>query len=161
MADTATALFAGGNFHDLEAPFDRLPGVISTEAGYTGDDIQTVRVSYDTEKVGYDTLLTTYWRNIDPFDKQGQFCDQGQSFRPVIYPGSDSEKALAQESLAAHQRRFNTSVTVTIGEKPVFRPAMAWHQQYYLKNPSKYLFYRLVCGRDARLREIWGGDAPQ
>ena len=161
LAETKTALFAGGNFHELEAPFDSLPGVTSTLLGYTGPHIETLQVSYDTAQVNYATLLTTFWRNIDPFEADGQFCNRGPQFKAVIYTADASERAAAQTSLAGHQHRFSEPVTVAVEDRPAFTPAEAWHQQYYLKNPSKYRFYRLSCGRDARLREIWGGDAPQ
>ena len=160
-AATATALFAGGNFHELQAPFDALPGVTSTLLGYTGQDIETLQVSYDDTQTDYPTLLTTFWRNIDPFAADGQFCDHGPAFKAVIYPANEAERAAAQDSLAGHLHRFNKPLAVAIEDRPAFRPAEAWHQQYYLKNPSKYRFYRLSCGREARLREIWGGDAPQ
>ena len=160
-AQTKTALFAGGNFHELQAPFDALPGVAGTRLGYTGARIETIEVSYDPGQVSYETLLTTFWRNIDPFAADGEFCNRGLEFKAVIYAADAAERQAAQASLDHHQRRFSQTVTVAIEGPAAFTPAEAWHQQYYLKNPSKYRFYRLACQRDARLREIWGGDAPQ
>jgi peptide-methionine (S)-S-oxide reductase len=160
-AAPATALFAGGNFHELQAPFDGLSGVTSTVLGYTGQDIETLQVNFDDTQISYETLLTTFWRNIDPFEADGQFCNRGSPFKAVIYTADAAERVAAEASLAGHQHRFSKPVAVTIEDRPAFRPAEAWHQQYYLKNPSKYRFYRLSCGREARLREIWGGDAPQ
>ena len=160
-AQARTALFAGGNFHELQPPFDALPGVSATRLGYTGGGIETIEVSYDPAQVSYETLLTTFWRNIDPFAGDGEFCNRGGQFKAVIYAADDAEREAAQASLARHQHRFSQTVTVAIEGPAAFAPAAPWHQQYYLKNPSKYRFYRLACQRDARLREIWGGDAPQ
>lgn len=169
-------VLAGGCFWCMEPPFDELPGVLSTTSGYSGGNTvdptyeevtygktghyEVVRVTYDSTQVELSTLLATYWRNIDPFDPTGQFCDKGASYRSAIFVANDAEQKLAQASLAKIQERFDASVVTRIEPLGPFYPAEDYHQDYYQKNPLRYKFYRTGCRRDARLRELWGA-APK
>ena len=169
-----TAVFAGGCFWCMEPPFDKLPGVISTTSGYTGgteadatykrvssggtDHFEAVRVVYDPARVSYAQLLDVFWHNIDPLDGTGQFCDKGRQYRSAIFVRNDAERQTAEQSKQALQRsgRLRGSVVTEIRRASEFYPAEDYHQDYYLKNPLKYKFYRTTCGRDARLEEVWG-----
>jgi peptide-methionine (S)-S-oxide reductase len=176
---TAQAVFAGGCFWCMEPPYDKLDGVISTTSGYTGGDqasanyhsvsagntghYEVVRVEYDPAKVSYKKLLDVFWRNVDPLDAEGQFCDKGDQYRSAIFYGNDEEKRLAEESkaeLAASKRWSQPIATEVLPAKP-FYAAEDYHQDYYEKNPLKYKFYRFNCRRDARLDEVWGADREQ
>lgn len=175
--ETATAIFAGGCFWCMEKPFDKLPGVRSTTSGYTGGKlrnpsyeqvssgntghIEAVRIEYDPKVVSYATLVDVFWRNIDPVDARGQFCDKGYQYTSAIFFGSDDEKRVAQESkdaLAASGRLPGPIATQILPAAP-FYDAEGYHQDYYEKNPIRYSFYRRGCGRDARLEELWGEEA--
>jgi peptide-methionine (S)-S-oxide reductase len=175
----AQAVFAGGCFWCMEPPFDKTAGVIATTSGYSGGDranpsyhdvssgttghYEAVRIDYDPAKVSYKQLLEVFWHNIDPFDARGQFCDKGPQYRAAIFYGNDEEKRLAQASmaeLAASKGFKETIVTEILPAKP-FYAAEEYHQDYYLKNPLKYKFYRFNCRRDARLDEVWGADREQ
>jgi peptide-methionine (S)-S-oxide reductase len=171
-AETRVAVFAGGCFWCMEPPYDELPGVLSTTSGYAGGrtenptyrDVsagrtghtEVVRVEYDPAKVGYEKLLEVFWRNIDPFAVDAQFCDHGDQYRSAIFPQDAEQKRLAEASLAAMRERFKGKRIATRLEEGRFWPAEDYHQDYYLKNPTRYKFYRFNCGRDARLKEIWG-----
>jgi peptide-methionine (S)-S-oxide reductase len=109
--------------------------------------------------VSYDTLLDVFWRNVDPFRKNAQFCDSGTQYRAAIYYGSPEEKAAAEASLKAVQARFNTTVFTELGPAETFYDAEDYHQDYYVKNPLKYKYYRYRCGRDQRLQALWGEEA--
>ena len=170
----ATAVFAGGCFWCLEADFDKLPGVIATESGYTGGTTpnpnyhqvsagatghaEAVRVSYDPAKVGYQQLVDYFWRHIDPTVKDRQFCDVGSQYRSAIYWQNDSERKIAEASRDALIRSGKFSQVYTeIVAASAFYPAEEYHQDYYTKNPIRYAYYRHGCGRDARVQEVWGG----
>ena len=173
-AGRATAIFAGGCFWCLEADFDKLPGVIATESGYTAGrtgnptyekvssgatgHTEAVRVTYDPAKVNYEQLITYFWRHIDPTVKDRQFCDVGSQYRSGIYWGNASEREIAESSRAALLRSGALArVETEIAAASEFYRAEEYHQDYYLKNPIRYAFYRRSCGRDARVQEIWGG----
>ncbi|MCU0881684.1 MAG: peptide-methionine (S)-S-oxide reductase MsrA [Hyphomonadaceae bacterium] len=174
-ASRATAVFAGGCFWCMEKPFDDMPGVISTTSGFTGGTVanptyeqvvaggtghtEAVQVVYDPRRVTYAQLLRTYWLQVDPFDGDGQFCDQGDSYRPAIFVANPVERAAAEASKTTLQQRFGRPILVQIETAAPFYPAEAYHQNYYRTNPTRYRFYRSGCGRDARLRAIWGRDA--
>lgn len=169
-ADTAT--FAGGCFWCVQADFDNVKGVTKTTAGYTGGDkvdstykevsaggtghVEAVQIDYDPKVVTYDQLLDVYWHNIDPTRNNGQFCDNGSQYRPVIFYHNKTQKALAE---AYKQRMIEEKkiqpILVEILPAKTFYPAEEYHQEYYKKNPVKYKFYRTTCGRDRRLRELW------
>jgi peptide-methionine (S)-S-oxide reductase len=171
-AETRTAVFAGGCFWCMEPPFDKTPGVLSTTSGYTGGSVseptyrqvssgstghaEVVKVEYDSTKVSYETLLQVFWRNVDPFDASGQFCDKGSQYRSAIFVATPEEKAAAQASLEAVKKQFGKAVATGIEPAATFWPAEGYHQDYYKKNTSKYEFYRLGCRRDARLAQVWG-----
>jgi peptide-methionine (S)-S-oxide reductase len=171
---TETATFAGGCFWCVEADFDKVPGVISTTSGYTGGTVanpsyeqvsskhtghaEAVEVVYDPAKVSYAQLLQYFWHHIDPTTKDRQFCDAGTPYRTAIFVHGDAQWRAAQGSLAALEKSkpFKDPVVTEIVRAGPFYPAEAYHQDFYLKNPLRYKFYRTTCGRDERLRQLWG-----
>ncbi len=173
-AGLAVATFAGGCFWCMEPPFDRLEGVVSTTSGYTGGTVagpsyeqvsaggtghvEAVRVVYDPAKVDYRTLLEVFWRNVDPLDAAGQFCDRGQEYRPVVFVHDEEQRRLAAATKAAlaASGRFERPIAVAVEPARDFYVAEDYHQDYYLKNPVRYRFYRWNCGRDGRLEQVWG-----
>lgn len=176
-AKTAKATFAGGCFWCMEAPFDKLDGVISTTSGYIGGKTvnptyeqvsagttghtEAVQVVYDPARVSYEKLLEVFWRNIDPTVKDRQFCDAGSQYRSGIFYHDAEQKRLADASRAALMKNkpFAGDIVTEITQASTFYPAEDYHQDYYRKNPVKYNFYRSGCGRDARLKQLWG-SAP-
>lgn len=172
---TARALFAGGCFWCMEPPFDATPGVLATTSGFTGgaeinptyrqvsagrtSHIEAVEVLYDPEVVSYDELLDVFWVNVDPFDAGGQFCDRGAHYRSALFPLDEAQQATAEASLARIDRRFDQSVVTEILPPTAFYAAEDYHQNFYRTNPDHYRRYRQGCGRDARLRALWGDDA--
>lgn len=174
---TATAIFAGGCFWCMEPPYDKLPGVISTTSGYTAGrtgnpsyqqvssggtgHTEAVQVVYDPSKVSYSKLLEVFWRNIDPVAMNRQFCDVGDMYRSGIYPINDQQLRLARASKKSLQEsgRFPRGIATEIKPASTFYPAEGYHQDYYLKNPVRYKYYRFTCGRDQRLSEVWGQPA--
>ncbi|MFB6250064.1 MAG: peptide-methionine (S)-S-oxide reductase MsrA [Salinibacter sp.] len=173
VADTAT--FAGGCFWCMEPPYDKIDGVAATISGFSGgstedpsyrqvasgmtNHTETVQVIYDSTKVNYKRLLRVYWHNVDPFDGTGQFCDRGSQYRPAIFVHDDRQRRLAKQTKSAVADRFSKSIAVEIQPFSAFYAAEAYHQNYYEKNPQEYKRYRRGCGRDARLRAIWGEAA--
>ena len=167
-----TAVFAGGCFWCMEPPFDELDGVVATTSGYSGGHaenptyeqvtygdtghLEAVQVTYDPEKVDYARLLDVYWRNVDPFDNLGQFCDKGASYRAAIFVDGDAELELADRTKQKLQSEFGQRIVVRILPRTTFYDAEDYHQDYYLKNPLRYKYYRFRCRRDARLAEVWG-----
>ncbi|MCB1909376.1 MAG: peptide-methionine (S)-S-oxide reductase MsrA [Rhodocyclaceae bacterium] len=175
-AATATATFAGGCFWCMEGPFDEIDGVISTTSGYTGGHApdptypevsggttghaEAVQIVYDPDKVSYERLLTIFWHNIDPTVKNRQFCDAGNQYRSAIFYHDEQQKALAEESKTALEVAvFGKPLATEIVAAGPFYPAEEYHQDYYVKNPLRYNYYRFSCGRDRRLKEIWGDAA--
>ena len=168
------AIFAGGCFWCMEPPFDHLDGVVSTTSGYTGGTVdnpdyrqvsaggtghtEAVSVIYDPKKVSYAKLLEVYWVNVDPTVNDGQFCDQGLQYRPEIFYRDETQKAAAERSKAEVSRTkpFPEPIVLAVTRAGIFWPAEDYHQDYYLKNPVRYKFYRASCGRDARLKALWG-----
>ena len=177
-AATAKAIFAGGCFWCMEHPFDVLPGVVSTTSGYIGGQkknptyeevssgrtghTEAVQVVYDPKKVTYEKLLDVFWHNIDPTVKDQQFCDHGSQYRSGIFYTDDEQKRLAEASKAALDRNkpFSAAIVTEITRASEFYPAEDYHQDFYLKNPLRYKYYRSGCGRDARLQQLWG-KAPE
>ncbi len=171
--DTAKAIFAGGCFWCMEPPFDKLPGVMSTTSGYTAGrtadptyeqvssgntgHTEAMLVVYDPSKVSYAKLLEVFWRNIDPVAVNRQFCDVGDQYRSGIYPIGDEQRRLAEASkkVLEESGRFPRGIATEIKTASRFYPAEEYHQDYYLKNPARYKFYRFNCGRDQRLRDVW------
>lgn len=170
---TATAIFAGGCFWCTEADFEKLDGVISAESGYTDGQsanptyeqvsagatghVEAVRVVYDPTKASYETLINYFWQTIDPTVKDEQFCDKGSQYRSAIFWSNDSEREIVERSRDAllESSRFSTIYT-EIKPASTFYPAEEYHQDYYKKNPVRYKYYRFSCGRDQRLKQIWG-----
>ncbi len=170
----AKATFAGGCFWCMEPPFDKLAGVISTTSGYTGGHKQdptykevsagstghaeAVEIVYDPAPISYAKLLEVFWHNIDPTTPNAQFCDKGTQYRSAIFYHDETQKRLAEESKQALEasKRFTVPIVTEIVPATVFYPAEEYHQDYYQKNPLRYKFYRYNCGRDQRLRELWG-----
>jgi peptide-methionine (S)-S-oxide reductase len=174
--ERALATFAGGCFWCMEPPYDKLDGVISTTAGYAGGrernptyqqvaggltgHAEVVQVEYDPTRIDYETLLYVFWRNIDPFAVDRQFCDSGRQYRSAIFYHDERQRAAAEASLAEVAQRFGERIATRI--EPVgdtFHPAEEYHQDYYRKNPVRYRYYRFNCGRDRRLEQIWGQKA--
>jgi len=170
---TERAVFAGGCFWCMEGPFDKLPGVISTRSGYTAGHVknpsyrqvsagrtghtEAVEIVFDPNRVSFDQLLKVFWKNIDPLDAKGQFCDKGSQYRAGIFYQNESQQASAESSLAMlkNSRRFQKPIVTEITRGSVFYPAEDYHQDYYLKNPVRYKYYRFSCGRDKRLEALW------
>jgi peptide-methionine (S)-S-oxide reductase len=166
------ALFAGGCFWCMEAAFQGREGVTDVVSGFTGGTLpnptysgnhsghfEAVEVSYDPALVSYQQLLDLYWVNVDPLDNNGQFCDKGASYRSAIFPAGDTQRQLAEASLAAVKKRFAPNQVYTeILPAGEFWPVEEAHQDYYLKNPLRYKYYRWNCGRDQRLEQLWGED---
>jgi peptide-methionine (S)-S-oxide reductase len=173
----AVATFAGGCFWCMEPPFDKLPGVISTTSGYIGGKTvnptyrqvvegntghaEAVQVVYDPTKITYEKLLETFWRNVDPHDAGGQFCDRGDSYRTGIFVHDQTQLRLAEESKKAVAAKLKKPVVTEIVLAPKFYPAEDYHQDYYVKNPVRYKVYSTNCGRADRLRQVWGEDAEK
>ena len=172
MAESATAIFAGGCFWCMEADYEKQAGVTGVVSGFTGGTLpnptysgnhqghfEAVEVTYDPAIVDYAKLLNVFWENVDPFDNQGQFCDKGPSYRSAIFPGSESEKVLAEQSKAKVAARFSGQTVYTeIRDRGQFWPVEEYHQDYSLKNPVRYKYYRWNCGRDQRLEQLWGAE---
>jgi peptide-methionine (S)-S-oxide reductase len=168
----ATAIFAGGCFWCMEPPFDALDGVVSTTSGYTGGQVknptyeqvsegrtghtEAIRVVYDPTKITYDKLLEVFWRNVDPLDGGGQFCDRGPQYRSGIFYQSEEERRLAEQSKEKVASRVSGRIATEITAAGPFYEAEAYHQDYYKKNPVRYKFYKWNCGRDQRLEKVWG-----
>jgi peptide-methionine (S)-S-oxide reductase len=173
-APLARATFAGGCFWCMEPPYDKLEGVVSTTSGYIGGrtrnptykavsvggtgHAEAVEIAYDPARISYEKLLEVFWRNIDPTVRNRQFCDVGDQYRSAIFYHDAEQKRLAEQSKAALARSkpFPQPIMTEIVPAGVFTPAEADHQDYYLKNPLRYKFYRHRCGRDQRLEELWG-----
>jgi len=168
----AVAIFAAGCFWCTEADFDKLDGVVDTTSGFIGGTVENptykmvtssetghleaVRITYDPAKVTYDALLAHYWKNVDPFDDGGQFCDRGTSYKPAIFAQSPEQQAKARESKRAVETKLGKTVVVPVRTETNFTAAENYHQDYHQKNPWRYWYYRTGCGRDARLAEVWG-----
>ncbi len=170
----ARATFAGGCFWCMEPPFEKLDGVLSVTAGYTGGTVEkptyeqvsaggtghaeSVQILYDPSTISYERLLDVFWHNIDPTDRTGQFCDHGSQYRPAIFVHDEEQRRLAEASKRALEKSkpFPGPVVVEIVAATTFWPAEEYHQHYHSKNPIRYAYYRRGCGRDARLKELWG-----
>jgi peptide-methionine (S)-S-oxide reductase len=174
---TAKATFAGGCFWCVEADFDKVPGVLSTTSGYTGGSVanpsyeqvaakrtghaEAVEIVFDPTKVSYEKLVEHYWRTIDPTTKDAQFCDHGSPYRTAIFANDAAQLKAAQASLEALKKSkpFKEPIVTEILPAGPFYKAEDYHQDYYKKNPVRYQYYRSACGRDARLKQLWGSQA--
>lgn len=168
------ATFAGGCFWCMEPPFDKLDGVVSTTSGYTGGQTpnptyqqvsaggtghaEALEVLYDPKKISYEKLLDVFWRNVDPTAADHQFCDYGNQYRSEIFYHDDGQERLAERSRKAIERSkpFKDAIVTKISPASTFYRAEGYHQDFYKKNPVRYKFYRYNCGRDQRLKELWG-----
>ncbi len=176
-ATTAKATFAGGCFWCVESDFDKVDGVISTTSGYIGGKtanptyeqvsskatghFEAVEIVFDPKKVSYEKLVEYFWRTIDPTDKNGQFCDKGAPYKTAIFTHDAAQLKAAQNSRDALEKTkpFKAPVVTEIIAATTFYPAETYHQDYYTKNPVRYKYYRTSCGRDARVKELWGAQA--
>lgn len=172
--DIEKATFAGGCFWCMEGPFDKLDGVISTTSGYIGGDkknptykevsagktghAEAVQVVYNSKKISYQQLLDVFWVNIDPTVENRQFCDYGSQYRSGIFYHNPEQKQAAEASKQTleQSKPFDGDIYTEIIPASEFYPAEDYHQDYYLNNPIRYKFYRYSCGRDKRLKAIWG-----
>lgn len=176
---TAKATFAGGCFWCVESDFDKVDGVISTTSGYTGGrtanptyesvssnttgHYEAVEIVFDPKKVSYATLVEYFWRTVDPTDKSGQFCDKGSSYRTAIFAHDAEQLKAAKASLEALEKSkpFKAPIVTEVQLASTFTRAEEYHQDYYKKNPVRYKYYRTSCGRDARLKDLWGAEAQK
>ena len=168
----AVATFAGGCFWCVESDFDHVPGVLETISGYTGGKVanptytqvsaggtghaESVEVVYDPRKVTFAQLLDYFWHHVDPTVKDQQFCDHGNQYRTAIFVHNDEERKLAEASKKKVEAELKKPIYTEIVQAGPFYKAEDYHQDFYLKNPTKYKFYRWNCGRDQRLEQIWG-----
>lgn len=177
-AETALekATFAGGCFWCMEPPYDKIDGVQATIAGYIGGTVdsptyeqvsagttghaEAVQIVYDPAKVSYDELLRIFWRNIDPTTPDRQFCDRGSQYRPAIFFHDEAQHKAALASLETVEKTkpFKQPIRTEIVAAGTFYAAEDYHQDYYLKNPLRYKYYRFNCGRDQRLEQLWGSS---
>ena len=173
----AVAVFAGGCFWCMQGPFDNTPGVKATVAGYTGGHTvnpgyhevssgttghaESVEVFYDPKVVSYEKLLDVYWHNVDPTVMDRQFCDSGTQYRTAIFYVDEEQRKAAEASKAQLEKSkpFKGPIVTAIEMAGAFYPAEEYHQDYYKKNPVRYQIYRSGCGRDARLKDLWGDKA--
>jgi peptide methionine sulfoxide reductase msrA/msrB len=180
---TAIATFAGGCFWCMQPPFETLDGVLSTTVGYTGGrtknptyeqvsegetgHLESVQIVYDPSKITYAQLLDVFWHNVDPITPNGQFCDHGEQYRTAIFYHDATQRQAAEESKRQFDasKRFGRPIVTEIVAATEFYPAEEYHQKYHDKNPVRYKYYRWNCGRDQRLKELWGtapgGTAPE
>jgi len=170
-AETQEAIFAGGCFWCLEHDLEKLDGVVSAESGYSGGDLknptyenhnghqEVVKVRFNSDIISYTDLLHNYWINIDPFDDGGQFCDRGNSYKPIIFTSTEDQEREVKESKKNISRELNITIDqlkVELVKAKTFWIAETYHQDFAEKNPLKYNFYRTSCGRDNRLKKVWG-----
>ncbi|MEM7492958.1 MAG: peptide-methionine (S)-S-oxide reductase MsrA [Pseudomonadota bacterium] len=167
-----TAIFAGGCFWCVESDFDKVDGVVETISGYTGGDttnptykshtkdghLEAVKIIYDPTVVDYETLVTYFFRHIDPTDDGGQFCDRGNSYTTAVFVENAQERAIVEDEIASitQSNVLPGPIVTKVREQGAFYDAENYHQDYYLKNPVRYKFYRDGCRRDARVKQVWG-----
>ncbi len=172
-----TATFAGGCFWCVESDFDQVPGVVSTLSGYTGGMVpnptyervtagktghhEAVQITYDPSQVSYAELLTVFWHSVDPTDAGGQFCDRGESYQTAIFVSDGEQRRLAEKSKQAAEESLGSAIVTPIEPAGPFFPAEEYHQDFYKKSPLRYRYYRFSCGRDRRVKQLWGERAYQ
>jgi peptide-methionine (S)-S-oxide reductase len=179
QAGLETATFASGCFWCTESDFDKVKGVTETISGFMGGKTknptyaevsmgntghaEAVQIKFDPKVVSYEKLLDYYWRHVDLLDGGGQFCDRGSQYRPVIFVATPEQRRLAEDSKAALEKsgRFDKPIAVEIADASEFTPAEDYHQNYHNTHPLKYRYYRYACGRDQRLKELWGAEAEE
>lgn len=169
------AIFAGGCFWCVESDFDKVPGVVSTTSGYTGGrtknptykqvtygdtgHYEAVEITYDPAKVSYEALLNVFWHSVDPTDDGGQFCDRGDSYKTAVFALNEKQRAAAEASKKAAQKTLGKTIVTPILDAATFYPAEYYHQNYYQNNSIRYRYYRFSCGRDRKIKNIWGESA--
>ncbi|WP_269623350.1 peptide-methionine (S)-S-oxide reductase MsrA [Prochlorococcus marinus] len=173
-ATTESGVFAGGCFWCLEHDFEDIKGILSVDSGYTGGKStsptyknhkghqEAIQVKYNSTILGFEDLLKIYWRNIDPYDDRGQFCDRGDSYRPVIYFSSIKQKDIAKETFQNVSDELSVPIDklkVKLQKLEKFYIAEDYHQNFAKRNKLKYSFYRNACGRDQKLDEVWGSNS--
>ncbi len=187
LADQQVAIFAGGCFWCVESDFESVPGVLNAESGFIGGAANTavykkvtkggtghfeaVRITFDPAKVSYDALVHKFWRSVDPTDAGGQFCDRGDSYRTAVFTTSNAQKSVAQASKSKAQSDLGQAIVTPIVTAGTFYPADDFHQDYYksskkvltrfglVQRKVAYKKYRKACGRDARVKQLWGKNA--
>jgi peptide-methionine (S)-S-oxide reductase len=167
-----SATFGGGCFWCMQPPYDNLDGVKLTTVGYaqgitpdptyeqistgTTGHVEVIQILFDPAKISYDEIVSTYWKNIDPFDPDGQFADQGEQYRPVILYADDEQKKIAENSKLDMEKKFGKKTGVKVEKLKIFYPAEQYHQKYYEKNAIRYEYYKIGSGRAGKLKELWG-----
>ena len=171
QAAEKTAIFAGGCFWCIEKDFEHVKGVIDVVSGYTGGSLknrtyrnheghrEAVKITYDDSKVSYGQLLSIFWRTVDPTDGGGQFCDRGYAYSTAVYALDGDQLSLAQESKKQAAAALNQPIATEIAMASFWTDSEGYHQNYYKKNPIRYKYYRYRCGRDQRVKELWGEQA--
>ncbi len=173
--ETKIAIFAGGCFWCVESDFDQVEGVVETVSGYIGGTLENpsyrqvtaggtghyeaVKITYDPARVSYEALLSVFWHSVDPTDAGGQFCDRGESYRTAIFTTDEAQLEQAEATKAQAAMDLHTKIATAILKASTFYPAEGYHQDYYEKSSLRYKFYRYRCGRNARVRAVWGDKA--
>ncbi len=172
-AEDGTAILAGGCFWCVESDFDHVKGVKETVSGYIGGNtdnptyrthgkdghLEAVKIVYDKNSAEYRSLLDTFWRTIDVLDDRGQFCDKGNSYRTAVFVANEDERAIAEASKADAEKELGKKIKTRILDAATFWPAEEYHQDYYQKSSARYNYYRKACGRDKRVKQVWGESA--
>jgi peptide-methionine (S)-S-oxide reductase len=172
-AESAKATFAAGCFWCIQPVFEKVEGVLETTVGYTGGHTEnptyeqvcgggtghaeSIEVVFDPSKVSYGTLLELFWRNVDPLTADRQFCDVGKQYRTAIFFHDEAQREAAEASKQALESDRGWKVATEIAPAGPFWPAEGYHQDYHRKEPRRYQSYRMGCGRDRRLDDLWGG----
>jgi len=187
-ADAKTAILAGGCFWCVESDFEHVPGVIEAISGFTGGTVvnpsykqvvkggtghlEAVKITYDPSVISYERILHMFLRSVDPTDADGQFCDRGESYAPAIFVSNLTERVAAEAAVATAQEDLGRTIVTPIRNAGAFYPAEAYHQDYYkqqstvltrfgpITKAKAYKRYRTACGRDARVKALWGDSAP-
>ena len=165
------AYFAGGCFWCMEEAFDKIDGVVKSISGYSGGHlknpkyedviyrdtghVEAIEITYDPKKISYENLLRLFWKNIDPFDKYGQFCDKGKSYRSVVFFQNENQKKTITDSIQIIEKKFGNKIVTLVWKFDKFYPAEDYHQDYYEKNFLRYLAYKKACQREEVLNKIW------
>lgn len=174
--DQQKIVVAGGCFWCTEADFEKVDGVLDAVSGYAGGHVENpgyrqvvrgntghlevVEITYDADIVSHERLVELFLRSIDPTDAGGQFCDRGESYTTAIFVATPGERATAEAEIAEAEAQIGADIVTTVRDAATFWPAEEYHQDYYLKNPLRYKSYRTGCRRDARVKQLWGADAP-
>ena len=171
LSNYKKAYFAGGCFWCMEETFDKFDGIIKSISGYSGGHlknptykdviykdtghVETIEITYDPKKISYNKLLDIFWKNIDPFDKHGQFCDKGKSYRSVIFFENDQQERIIKKSIFNIEKKFDAKIVTLLWKFEKFYKAEDYHQDYYQKNFLRYLTYKKACQREETLKKIW------